>query len=178
MMYNDDLVGDRLAQRLRLRDIMKVLLPPGYSELPAYIPELVEFIKNLQLKGETMGFDWRKFIGILAGVGPILLAAVPGGAALAPLAPLILQAIGHAEQMRGASGPSKKQYVLKVVADAASGTNLIKPGTIDEGLVTEAAGHAIDAVITSLNAIQAAHAKLPDVPALIDLPGTILKGSS
>jgi hypothetical protein len=113
-----------------------------------------------------MGFDFKQFTSILTLVAPVVLLAVPGGAALAPLAGVIIKGIQDAQQQPGKTGPEKKAFVLTLVQDAASGTNLVKPGTIDQPLVVEAAGHAIDAVIGTVNAIQTAHAALPTVPAL------------
>ena len=61
MTYDENLVSERLAQRLNPRlpgqrlkgnmqmgDMMKALLPPGYSNLPVYIPELVKYLNEQQ----------------------------------------------------------------------------------------------------------------------------------
>ncbi len=114
-----------------------------------------------------MAFDFSKWSGILAGVIPMILFLVPGGAAIAPLAAVIMKGMMDAQQKPGASGAEKKAYVLTLVQDAAVGTNLVKAGTIDPTLTVQAASQAIDAVITTVNAIQKAHAALPTVPALV-----------
>lgn len=114
-----------------------------------------------------MGFDFKQFASILTLVAPVVLLAVPGGAALAPLAGVIIKGIQDAQQQPGKTGPEKKAFVLSLVQDAATGTNLVKPGTIDAPLVVEAAGHAVDAVITTVNAISTAHAALPNGPSAL-----------
>lgn len=114
-----------------------------------------------------MAFNFGQWSGILTMVLPLVLMLVPGGAALAPVASVILKGMMDAQQKPGATGASKKAYVLTLVQDAAVGTNLIKPNTIDPDLTVEAAGHAVDAVISVVNAIQTAHAALPTVPALV-----------
>lgn len=114
-----------------------------------------------------MVFDFSAFLKILTTVAPAVLAVVPGGAALAPLAPLIIKGIGDAQQTQ-APGADKKAAVLTLVKDAIEGTNLVKPGTLDPALVQDAASHAIDAVITTIHVIEGAHAKLPDPPAGIN----------
>jgi hypothetical protein len=114
-----------------------------------------------------MGFPFAKFFSTLTAIAPAILLAVPGGAALAPMVPLIVAGIAHEQAIAGKSGADKKAAVLQLVADSVAGTNLVKPGTIDPALVQVAAGHAIDAVITSVQAVQAAHAALPSVPAIV-----------
>lgn len=114
-----------------------------------------------------MAFNFSQWSGILTMVLPLVLMLVPGGQAIAPLAGVILKGMMDAQQKPGATGASKKAFVLALVQDAAAGTNLVKPNTIDPALVVEAAGHAVDAVITTVNAIATAHAALPAVPPLV-----------
>lgn len=107
-----------------------------------------------------MGFDFRKFLAVLSEIAPPILKGV-GGEALVPLVPLIVTGIAEAEKLPGASGAEKKATVLELVKKATAGTNIVRPGTIDPALVESAAGHAIDAVITSVKAVQGAQAQLP-----------------
>ncbi len=112
-------------------------------------------------------FDFGKWFGILTTLAPLIFAIVPGGQALAPFVPIIVTAMGEAQQLAGASGLAKKGSVLALVGTAATATNLVKPGTVDPTLLQQAVGEAIDAVITSVNAVQLAHANLPAVPPLL-----------
>lgn len=104
-----------------------------------------------------MAFDFKQFLGILTAIAPVVLMAVPGGTILSPLVPLIVKGIADAQQSTK-TGPEKKAMVIQLVQDAAAGTNMVKPHTIDTALITEAAGHGVDAVIGAVNAVQAAHA--------------------
>lgn len=117
-----------------------------------------------------MGFDFGKFLAILGAVAPVILMVTPGGAVLAPLIPVMIKGIAEAQQMPGKTGPEKKAIVLHEVEQGAHVLNTLKPGTIDPALAVEAAGHGIDAVITSIHAVETAQAALPAVPALIASP--------
>lgn len=114
-----------------------------------------------------MGFPFREFFGVVTQVAPMLLPIVPGGAIVAPFLPTILEAIADAEKKPGTTGPEKRTYVQEIVADGAHVANQARPGSVDEALVVEAAGHYVDAIIQSVNAVQKAKAALPDVPAIV-----------
>jgi hypothetical protein len=114
-----------------------------------------------------MGFSFSAFFSILKMVAPVVLMVVPWGAAIAPLVPLIINGIAHAEQIPGAASSDKKAYVMQLVADSVSATSAIKPGLIDPVLVTQAASAAIDTVIATVNVVQAAHTALPNIPSLV-----------
>ncbi len=117
-----------------------------------------------------MGFSVGQFFSILTAVAPVVLLAVPGGAVIAPLVPLILKGIADAQAKPGATGPQKKAYVMALVSDAVKATSLVRPGILDQVLAIEAAGHGIDAVISSINAVQVAHAALPGLPVIVVPP--------
>jgi hypothetical protein len=118
-----------------------------------------------------VGFPFAKFFAVLTAVAPVVLMAVPGGAALTSLIPIIVSGIAEAQQKPGATGPEKKAYVLKLVASAAAGIEVVKSGTVDPALIEEAAGHAIDAVITTVHAVAKAHEDQPDsLPPLVPIP--------
>lgn len=114
-----------------------------------------------------MKFDFSKWFTIVTALAPMVLFLVPHGQALLPFAGVIIAGITDAQKKIGATGPEKKAFVQQLVGDAAAGTNLVRPGTIDPALAVEAAGHAIDAIITSVNAVRDAHAALPNAPSLI-----------
>lgn len=98
-----------------------------------------------------------QFLSILTMVAPVILMAVPGGAAMAPLVPLIIKGISDAQAQPHATNADKKAYVLFLVNDAVVTTNIVKPGTLDRALVNSAVSQGIDAVIATMNVIQAAH---------------------
>jgi hypothetical protein len=114
-----------------------------------------------------MGFPFAKFFDIVKLVAPIILVAVPGGAALAPLASTIIQGIGDAEQLPGATSAAKKAYVMTLVNDTGTAIAQANPTLVDPVLLNQAAGQAIDAIVTSVNAVAAAHVALPGVASLV-----------
>lgn len=118
-----------------------------------------------------MGFPYRAlFTGMLPKVAEMLLPIVPGGAAIAPFVPKVIKAMTEIEHTPGVTGPEKRVYVQKIVADAAEIANQAKPGSVDVPLVVDVAGHYVDAIIGSVNAVQAAKAALPDVPPIVAPP--------
>lgn len=101
-------------------------------------------------------FDFHKFLQIVASVGPILLTLVPGGAAVATLVPVIISAIGEAEQIKGATGAEKKAHVLEIVAASVTVANTTGKVRLDPAEVQTVAGNGIDAVIGTVHVIQGA----------------------
>lgn len=101
-------------------------------------------------------FSFHKFLAVLNAVGPIVLLAVPGGAAVAPIIPVVVHAIGEAEQIKGASGAEKKQHVLNVVADAVTTANATNKVKIDPAEAQTVAAHGIDTVVGTIHVIEGA----------------------
>ena len=101
-------------------------------------------------------FDLAKFLQILAFVGPAVLVAVPGGAALAPLVPVIISAIGDAQAIKGATGAEKKAHVLKIATAAVTVANSTGKVRLSETEVEDVAGKGIDAVIGTIHIVQGA----------------------
>lgn len=118
-----------------------------------------------------MSVNFKQWLGILTTVGPLVLLAIPGGAAVLPFVPLIIKSIADAQQQPGATGATKKAFVLALVEDGAKTAALVNPHLIDPTLTVQAAGLGIDAVITTVNAIQTAHATAP--PAVVALPPVV-----
>jgi hypothetical protein len=114
-----------------------------------------------------MAFDLKQFLATLAVVAPALVLALPGGEKVAPYLPLITKGIADAQATPGATGATKRAFVLALVDDAVKVTALANPKLIDPALTVEAAGLTIDAIITTINAVQKAHDALPGVPAVI-----------
>lgn len=114
-----------------------------------------------------MKFDVTKFLAILTVVAPVILLTVPGGAAIAPLVPLIVAGIADAQKKPGATGVEKKAYVMALVQDAVTAIEQTKPGLINPALLTEASDHAIEAVLATVKAVQKAQAAQPTVSTLI-----------
>lgn len=112
------------------------------------------------------------FLQAVFGLAPMIVALVPGGATVAPFLPLIMKGITDAEATTQ-PGAAKRAAVVQLVADAAAGANAAKPDTVsDPALLAESTGHVIDAILGSVNAVQAAVAVLPPAPSLIGKPAT------
>lgn len=103
-----------------------------------------------------MKFDLRKFLEVVASVGPVVIAAIPGGQKIAPIVPKVIEAIGEAEKIRGASGAAKKAHVLNVVrssVDVANATGRVK---LNPAEVEKIASESIDTVIATVHVIEGA----------------------
>lgn len=101
-------------------------------------------------------FDFAKFMAIVGLVGPGVLMLVPGGEKVAPLVPVIIGAIGEAQQIKGATGAEKKAHVLKIVAASVAVANTTGKVKLDDAEVATATGLGIDAVISTVHVIQGA----------------------
>ena len=103
-----------------------------------------------------MGF-WSKFAHITEQLAPVILPFVPG---LPPaLIPLITSGIQAAEHIPGADGPAKKAHVLSLVHDGLDGVNALHGTTlVPSDAPTASVDAGITAVVSSVNAIRAAHA--------------------
>jgi hypothetical protein len=92
----------------------------------------------------------QKWLAVVVNLLPMILAFIPGMPAM--LVPVIIQGINEAEQMKGASGPDKKQHVLSLVNLAIATTNATAKRTVIDGakamLVID---HAIDTGIAIVN---------------------------
>lgn len=106
----------------------------------------------------AVGMNWEKWKEILNVFAPLVFALVPGGAALAPIVPAIINGISEAQQIRGASGPDKKAHVMAIVADAVAATNDAAGKIVLPSEQTmDAASSAIDTTIAVVNAAHAPH---------------------
>jgi hypothetical protein len=103
-----------------------------------------------------MKFDFHKFVAIVSQLGPLVLAAVPGGEKIAPLIPVITGAIAEAEQIAGATGAEKKAHVMAIVKAGVETANATGKVTIDLATVQQAADGGIDAVLNTVKAIEGA----------------------
>lgn len=103
-----------------------------------------------------MKLNLNKWLSVVAQLAPIVLLAVPGGAALAPLVPVITHAITEAEQIKGASGADKKAHVLSTVQDAVAVANASGKVKLDPAAVQQVASQGVDAVIGAVNVVQGA----------------------
>ena len=103
-----------------------------------------------------------KWLKILEQIGPIIIATtVPGGALIAPA---VVQAIAHAEQIKGATGAEKKAHVEAIASLAAQSLNAAAgESKIDPALVSATAGQVIDAVVGAVNIVHQAQG--PETPA-------------
>ena len=103
---------------------------------------------------DAMHFNFHKFLAIVAQVGPMVLLAVPGGEAIAPLIPVITHAITEAEQIKGATGAAKKAHVLEVTAAAVTTLNSLGKVTLDPAEVAQVTSAGVDAVIGTIHVIE------------------------
>lgn len=110
-----------------------------------------------------MKLNINKWLTIVSQIAPIVLLAVPGGAAIAPLVPVITHAITEAEQIKGASGADKKAHVLNTVQDAVTTINATGKAKLDPAEVQAVAGQGIDAVIATVHVVEGA--KIVKAPA-------------
>lgn len=103
-----------------------------------------------------MKFDLRKFLEVVGQVGPVVMAAVPGGQKIAPIIPKVIQAIGEAEKIKGATGAAKKEHVLNVVRSSVEVANATGRVKLDAGDVEAIASQGIDTVIATVHVIEGA----------------------
>lgn len=100
--------------------------------------------------------DKRKWFDIIKTVAPIVLMMIPG---MAPLVPLVIFGITEAEQIRGASGPQKKQHVMEIVQAGLTGTNAVaKKELLPPQQTMQTVSAAIDTVVGVANLIDRVHA--------------------
>lgn len=107
-----------------------------------------------------MHFNFHKFMSVVNKVAPVVLLAVPGGERLEPFINEVITGMGEAEQMPGASGPEKKQHVLKIVKSVVSAANAAG-AHVDVAGTEQAASAGIDAVIGTLHVINGAKVVKP-----------------
>jgi hypothetical protein len=95
---------------------------------------------------------------VLKVLGPMVLTLFPK---VAPIAPILVHAIGEAEAFKD-SGDQKKQHVLQLVADGVAVTNSVSQRIVLDPVQTgQTASVAIDAVVAVVNTIHAAQAQEP-----------------
>lgn len=119
----------------------------------------------------------NKWLALLSQIGPVVLASVPGGAALMPFIPLVMHGITTAEGMNK-PGADKKAYVLDLLNTSIVGTNeaLAVAGhtaVADPALVLKAADSGIDTVVDIINRAHASHVAATDPAAPASPASTI-----
>jgi hypothetical protein len=92
----------------------------------------------------------QKWLTLVTGLLPMILSFIPGMPAI--LVPVVIQGINEAEQIKGATGPEKKQHVLSLVNLTITTTNAIAKRTvIDAAKVMPIVDRAIDTGISIVN---------------------------
>lgn len=101
------------------------------------------------------------WLRILAQLGPQVLLFTP----LAPIAPLVVAAIGEAEALAGATGPDKLAHVVNIATIAASAANA-QAGhvVIDPATMQAAAENAISTVVGVTNMVHYSEDAPPALP--------------
>lgn len=95
-----------------------------------------------------------KWLQILAQVGPQVLMFTP----LAPIAGVVVAAIGEAQAMDGASGATKLAHVINIATDAAQAANLQAGHVIiDPAVMQAAAATAISTAVSVTKMVHDAH---------------------
>jgi hypothetical protein len=113
-----------------------------------------------------MKFNLTKFLAVLRQVGPIVLASVPGGDKLpSDLVETIVDAVGSAQQIKGATGAEKKKHVMAVVAAGVKTANATGKVMLDAAEVEAIASHGVDAVVGTVHLVDDAKAKVVKAPA-------------
>lgn len=115
-----------------------------------------------------MGFSFSKFAAALTTLLPTVALLVPGGDKIAPYVPTILAGIAEAQKIPGATGAEKKAHVIALVSGAADALAIAKPGKTDKAELIGIASTTIDTVITTIHAIEQAHAALPTLPGIVE----------
>lgn len=108
-----------------------------------------------------MKFNFGKFKSLVRLLGPVVLAAVPGGEKIAPHVDTVLDAIEEAEQIKGATGPAKKAHVLAIVAKGVATANATGTVKLSASDVEAIASHGIDAVIGAVKVVGSVGAPPP-----------------
>jgi hypothetical protein len=104
-----------------------------------------------------MKFDFHKFLAVVAQVGPIILAATPGGEKIpTDLIPKIVGAIGEAQAIKGASGAEKKAHVMNVLRTGVEVANATGKVKLDADEIQSVASTGIDNVVATVKIVQGA----------------------
>lgn len=112
-----------------------------------------------------MKFDLHAFLSVVRQVGPIILAATPAGHKIPPeLVPKIVDAIGEAQAIKGASGEEKKAHVLNVLGTAVDVANTTGKVKLDADEIKGVASAGIDNVVATVKIIQGSKVAV-DAPA-------------
>lgn len=98
---------------------------------------------------------WHRFADIAKVVAPVVLSVVPGVPPV--LGPIIAHAIIDAQSLPGASGAEKKAHVLAIVGDALAVADVAGKPIGDASVIVPAVSNGVDAVVSTVNAIKAAH---------------------
>ena len=94
-----------------------------------------------------------RWLSIVAKLAPTI-AAIAG---IPALGPIISVGIAEAEAIAGASGAEKNAHVVALATAAAAGVNAVKPGSLDEAAVMQAAQSVTSTIVDVAKAIDAAH---------------------
>ncbi len=97
----------------------------------------------------------KRFLQILAGIGPLILSLIPE---TAPFAGAIADAIGQVEAIPGATGPQKKAAALQIVTDGMTVANTVTGRVIaDPPTLAGIVSQGIDTTVAAVNLIQQKH---------------------
>jgi hypothetical protein len=105
-----------------------------------------------------------KWLQVLAQVGPQVLMFTP----LAPIAGVVVAAIGEAQAMQGASGQAKLAHVVNIATDAAQAANLQAGRVVIDPAVLQAT--AATAISTAVSVTKMVHDAHEQTVATVEIP--------
>lgn len=104
------------------------------------------------------------WLRILAQIGPQVLLFTP----LAPIAPVVVSAIGEASAMAGATKAEKLAHVVNIATDAAAAVNVhVGHEVINPAVIQATAASAISSAVQITNMVHAAQQSGVDVGAAV-----------
>ncbi len=120
-----------------------------------------------------MKFNLGKFLAVVSQIGPAILGATPGGEKFAPIVGEIVDAIGAAEQIKGATSAEKRAHVLESAHAAAHTANATGKIELDPAAVDTFVGAGVDNVIKTVHVLEGAKVEKAGTPAAGPAPGTL-----
>lgn len=112
-----------------------------------------------------MKIDLHAILATIRQVGPIILATTPLGHKIPPdLIPTIVDAIGEAQAIKGATGDEKKAHVMNVIGTAVDVANTTGKVHLDADEIKSVASTGIDNVVATVKIIHGAKVAV-DAPA-------------
>lgn len=101
--------------------------------------------------------DWKSLAMQLA------LASLNANPKTRALVPYVGPAIAAAEDLAHADGAKKLVHATDLVRMGISGTNAVRPGTVDQTITDALISHTVSSIVDATNLLHAAQASAPTV---------------